>query len=266
VAMGEHGLSELAQELSGGNWSCPLAQGDYQIFVLPEPPVLESEMEASFRWSLASLVDYPVDEAILSWMRIPTHDELPGKEKQVYVIVARRTVVEQQQAMFRQAKVPLRAIDIRETALRNIAACVERQHEGLGLLTISEVGVTTTFTYRGELYLDRFIAQPLAEIRAADDEKKSKFLDRVAQQVRQSLELITRTYPFINVARIVVAPLPAPLPVVEHLARRLDLQVEALDLSTVFDLASVPQLQSAENQARYLFALGAALRGNGTAS
>jgi MSHA biogenesis protein MshI len=260
VAFGEHALAELQRTIGRARWNWPLARGDYQMMVLPEPPVLEQEMEASLRWSLGSLIDFPAEEAVIAWMRIPTAEFQPKAERQLYVIAARRSLVDEQAGMFERARLGLAAIDVRETALRNIAALVENGDRGLGLLTVAPSGVTSTFTCRGELYLDRFIAQRLEDVVQGDRARQEKFFERVAQQIQQSMDVLGRTYPFVEVARIVVAPSPG-LELVEALQRKLLLPVQPLDLADVMDLSAVPQLRKPEEQARYLVAVGAALRG-----
>jgi MSHA biogenesis protein MshI len=194
-------------------------------------------------------------------MRIPTAQFQPTREKQLYAIVARRSLVANQAAMFEKARLQLKAVDIRETALRNIAVLLEKKNEGLGMLTVEPAGVSATFTYRGELYLDRFIAQSIEEVVSGDAQRREKFFDRVTQQVYQSMELVTRTHPFITVDRIVVGPSPFPLELGVHLAGKLPVPVQLLDLAAVFDLSAVPQLAKPDQQAQYLVALGAALRG-----
>ena len=262
VAMGVHALQELSDQLGKpASWTLPLARGDYQMLVLPEPPVPEAEMEASLRWALTPMVEYPVEMASVAWMRIPTAELQPEQEKQVYAIVARQATLDEQAAPFNEAKLPLKAVDVRETALRNIGALLEKKGEGLGMLSFGPTGVTSTFTFKGELYLDRFIAQPLDELVAMDEQRQQKFFERVAQQVYQSMELITRSHSFISIERIVIAPTPVPLAVARYLAGKLPVPVEQLDLAKVFDLSAVPELSKPENQARYLIALGAALRG-----
>jgi MSHA biogenesis protein MshI len=260
VAIGQHAIGELLGQMGGGGWTLPLVRGDYQMLVLPEPPVLESEMESSLRWTLSSMIDYPIDQAVIAWMRIPTAGHDSKREKQVYVIVARQSVIDEQAQLFAKASVSLKAVDVRETALRNIAALLEKKNEGIGLVTVDASGVTTTFTYRGELYLDRFIAQPLDEVLADDDARRLRFLDRIAQQVYQSMDLLSRNFPFVNVARIVVGPVPG-LDLATHLRGKLPVPVESLDLANVLDVTAAPELRKPEIQARYLVAVGAALRG-----
>lgn len=259
IANGEHALADLAKEMGMGGWTLPLPRGDYQMLVLPEPPVLESEMEQSLRWTLTSMIDFPIEQAVVQWMRIPTAEFDPKREKQLYVIVARRGLIEEQDLAFSKAQILLKAVDVRETALRNIAALLEKKQEGIGLLTIGAAGVTTTFTYRGELYLDRFIAQSLEEVLSGDSVRQARFADRIAQQVYQSMDLLARNFTFINVGRIVVAPVPG-LDIVGHLRGKLPVNVEMLDLSKVLDLTHAPELRKPELQSKYLVALGAALR------
>src|SRR4051812_36474014 len=129
VALGEHALQEIASQVGPAQWTVPLARGDYQMLVLPEPTVPESEMQDSLRWTLGSMIDFPIEQAVISWMRIPRDGATADAEKQIYVIVARKSIVEEQTALFDQARVTLKAVDVRETALRNIASLLERKHE-----------------------------------------------------------------------------------------------------------------------------------------
>ena len=154
-----------------------------------------------------------------------------------------------------------RVVDIRETALRNIAGVLERPGEGLALVSVDAEGVGMTFTHQGSLYLDRYIEQPLAELRSADSAARVQLHERIALQLLRSIDVIGRSYPFMPITRVVVAPAPEALGLLEFLSAQLPLTVEPLDLSRVFDLSKVPALaQSPALQARCLVPLGAALR------
>jgi MSHA biogenesis protein MshI len=260
VAMGTQAVQEIAAKLPKVRWSTVLSRGDYQMLVVPEPPVLDAEVQSSLRWSLASMVDFPIAESALAWMRIPTSQFDPVAAKQVYAVVARQAIVAERAAVFKKAGIALRAVDVRETALRNIASLASRDGAGLGLLSLSSSGVSTVFTYRGELYLDRFIAQPLDEI-ASDEQRRKRFLERLTSQLAQSLELMARSYPFFSVSRLLIAPSDPDFGLVSYLGDVLTVPVEKLDLASVFDLGAVPELSNSKAQATYLVALGAALRG-----
>jgi len=265
---GAEALTELARKVGviGFPWTLPLRRSDYKMLVIAEPPVAASEMELSLRWTLGSMIDFPIDEANVAWMRIPTADLLAGRAKHIYAIVSRREVVEGRAAMFHKAKLNLRAVDVRETAQRNVAALLEKKGEGLGLLSLGPHGVTITFTFGGELYLDRFIEQSLDEIVAADEAGREKIFERIALQLSRSVDFISRSFPFMAVERLVLAPLPAPMGLFDYLVQNLAMKVEMLDLASVFDLSLVPDLRAPENQSIYFFALGAALRGRGAGS
>ena len=255
-------MSILAKKIgvSRFRWTVPLNRGDYKIMVLPEPPVDPSEMGQSVRWSLGTMIDYPVEEAVIDWMSIPTRKHQPQRPPHLYAIVAQSQVVNFRIEPFRRAKINVNAVDIRETAQRNIAALVAKPGEGICMIALSNVGVEITFTYEGELYLDRYMEEPLETLISGDEESRARVLDRITLQVQRSLDFVKRTLAFVRIGRVLIAPLPAPIPLREHLARNISEPVESLDLGTVFDLSAVPELRDEETQARFFVPLGAALR------
>jgi MSHA biogenesis protein MshI len=260
------GAEELARlgrniAVSQFPWTLPLARGDYKMIVLPEPAVKPAEMVDSVRWSLGTLLDYPAEEAAVDWMSIPTLKHSPQRQQHLYAVVARDALIQQRAEMFRQAKLVLSAVDVRETAQRNIAALVEKPGEAIGMVSVNAQGVQITFTFEGELYLDRFIEVPLATAVAGGDDSRTKMFERITLQVQRSLDFMHRTLSFMHVGRIVLAPLPAPIALREHLAQNIAVPVEMLDLAAVFDFSLTPELAPEEAQARYFVALGAALRG-----
>jgi MSHA biogenesis protein MshI len=228
---------------------------------MPQPAVKPAEMAEGVRWSLGPTLDFPVAEANVDWMSIPTLKHQPQRQQHLYAIVAKREVIDQRAAEFREAKISLQAIDIRETAQRNIAALLEKPGEGLGMVAMTDQGVQLTFTFEGELYLDRFIEASLAAMIAGDDEGRQKMLERITLQVQRSIDFLNRTLSFLRIGRIVVAPLPAPIALHAHLAQNIAEPVEMLDLASVFDFSLTPELAAEENQARIFIALGSALRG-----
>jgi hypothetical protein len=238
-----------------------LARTQYQLRVMPEPAVPPREMLASLRWSLSTEGDSPLEDLNLAWMRIPTEDQLPSRPRQLYAMMISKPWLTARLAAWRQAGVKPKVVDIRETALRNLAGALERPGEGLALISADTGGVGMVFTHQGSLYLDRYIEQPLAELQAADAATRDQLHERIALQLLRSIDVIGRTYPFMPITRVVVAPAPESLGLLEFLAAHVPLTVEPLDLNQVFDLGKVPALaQSSALQARCLVPLGAALR------
>ena len=254
--------SELAKNLSVVNcpWVLSLKPNEYNVLVVEEPTVLSSEVEDSLRWSISAMINYPVSEANLDWMQIPTKTLLPNRLSQLYVMAAKSEYIAQYVQVFRQAKIPLQALDIRETAQRNIATLLESADEGVVLLKVDKHGVRLTTTFNGELYLDRYVEESALGQDAIEDDVKERIGERVVLQVQRSLDFVARTLGFIDVKRVLLAPSIGNLDFGDIVGQNLQVPVERLDLGSVFDFSQTPELMQQENQARYFYALGAALR------
>jgi len=242
-----------------------LGRTQYKLQVVPEPPVSAREMETSLRWALSASNGAALEDCNLAWLPIPTAEQLPARPRQIYAVLTPTAELTAQMAAWRESGLRPKVVDIRETALRNLAAALERPGEGLALVSADAFGVSMVFTFQGALYLDRFIEQPLAELRAAEGEARTRMHERIAQQLLRSVDVISRNYPFITLLRVLVAPMPEDLGLQDYLAdhvpQQAPLQVLPLDLNEIFDLSRVPELaDSSAMQARSLVALGAALR------
>ena len=255
-------LTGLSKKISSGGcpWTLSLSHKEYSILVIPEPAVTPDEFDQSIRWSIGTMVDYPVIEAGVSWVRIPTAEEMPSRPPHIYVMAAKNEIIAGYNAIFQRAKIPLQAIDVRETAQRNIAALAENQGEGLALLLIGKQGVQFTTTFNGALYLDRFVEESLFTDTLQDADAQARTCERIVLQVQRSLDFIGRTLSFIDIQRILMAPMPDKLDHGDFISQHLHVPVETLDLASIFDFSQTPELVQEENQARYFSALGAALR------
>lgn len=251
--------------VSGSAWVVALDRKTYGILVAEEPAVRSDEMEESVRWAISSLIDYPVVDAAVAWMKIPTEKLLPNRPPHIYAVAARREMVERYRQVFKEAKLTLQAVDVQETAYRNIAALIAKPGEGVALLSIGRRGLQLVVTFQGEMYLDRYVDET-AIGSSADDVALERARERVVLQVQRSLDFIGRTLPFIDINRLVLAPMPGETGLRDRIAENLPVPVESLDLSSVFDFSSTPQLKDESNQANYFVALGAALRFMGGAA
>jgi len=261
AALDASSAMQLAGAISaaGCSWVVPLDRKAYKILVIEEPAVRQDEMEQSVRWAISNMIDYPIADAQVAWMKIPTAKLLPNRPPHVYVVAARAAIVAGHLHTFKQAKLPLRAVDVQETAQRNIATLVAKPGEGLALLAAGRRGVQLTITFDGELYLDRYIDENLFG-ESVDEAARARARERVVLQVQRSLDFINRTLPFMDIQRLVLAPMPEESELLNQIAENLSVAVEQLDLSKVFDISRAPQLQTMANQADYFVALGAALR------
>jgi MSHA biogenesis protein MshI len=239
-----------------------LGRDQYRLRVMPEPGVPQRELLSSLRWSLSVESDNPLEEFNFAWMRIPAYDEaLSVRPKMGYAITTPTMALSAKLAILRLAGIKPKVVDIRETALRNIAGALERPGEGLALVSADAAGIGMVFTHQGSLFLDRYIEQPKAESQPPESARVAPDSERIAVQLMRSVDIIARSYPFMPVSRVVVAASPEWPGLFDYLSTQLPMTVEPLDLGQIFDMSLVPALaQSPVLQARCIVPLGASLR------
>jgi MSHA biogenesis protein MshI len=179
----------------------------------------------------------------------------------MYAVAAHNRLIERRQALFDNAKLAVRVIDIPEMAQRNVSALLESDDKGLAMLSFHADSALLTITYGGELYLSRRIDVSLAQLQDLDSEQRNAAYDRVTQELQRSLDHFDRQYHFVTLSRLILAPVGELVPAIEsHLAENLYLPVEALNLERVVDISKVPELKSTQAQHRYFMSVGAAMR------
>jgi MSHA biogenesis protein MshI len=257
----QHSFDKAARELRASSLRCAtlLAAGEYQLLATDAPNVPAAEMKTAVRWRLKDILDFPADQATIDVLDIPPDPNAVGRQRTMFVVAARNSVIAERQKLFATAKVGLSVIDIPEMAQRNIAAMLEPAGRGLAMLSFDGDGALLTVTYGGELYLSRRIEMPLAHLVDADHDRRHQAFDRITLELQRSLDNFERQYSFISVSRLVLGPSEVA-GLDEYLSSHLYTPVESLDLASLFDLEQVPELAAKAMQQRFFLPLGAALR------
>lgn len=255
-------LSQIARTLSSAKSNVVSLMGNrnYQVFMVDKPVVRPDEVESSLRLVLSPMLDYPTAEANLDWFDIPIRQTMGSRAPQVYAVVTKTELVNAQVALFAEAKINLKALDIRESAQRNISFLLETDQAATCLVFADTEGVRLTITFKGELYLVRFISETLLDVDEHEAAHLADAVDRLALEIQRSFEFIRRNYPAINIDALHVAPMSADIGLAEALQNRLLEQIRPLDLASIFELPSGSDLRKPQVQARYFHALGSALR------
>ena len=237
-----------------------LSGGEYQILSVDAPNVAADELKTAMRWRLKDMLDFHVDDATIDVLDLPVDPHAAVRaQHSMFAIAARNSVIEARQKLFTAAKVELAVIDIPEIAQRNISALVEPPGRGVAMLSFGDEGGLLTVSYRGELYLTRRIDLALEQLLDPDLERRHASFDRITLELQRSLDNFERQYSFISVAKLVLAP-SAIEGLDAYLSSNLYTPVDTLDLATVFDFESTPDLLDPLLQQRYLVPLGAAFR------
>ena len=234
--------------------------GEYNLTQLDAPAVPKEERKEALRWALKDMVSYPLDTACVDVLDIPSEGLPSGRSSVVLVVSAGEQAVRARATPFERAGVVLDAVDVPELAQRNIAGLLEDQNRGLAFLRIDETGMMLTLTFHGELIAVRRGEVNTVQLNSPDDEQRGRVRERLVLELQRSLDNFDRQYSHIPISKVVVACYPLVEDLVEELGRSTYIPVREMDLATVMEFPRIPELRDPQRQARYLLAIGAALR------
>lgn len=237
-----------------------MAQGDYSLTQLENPAVPTEERKEALRWSLKDVVSFPLDRACLDVLDIPADGMPSGRSPGVLVVAADEQAVRARVAPFEQAGIALDAVDIPELAQRNVAALLEDQNRGLAFLRIDESGMMLTLTFHGELIAVRRGEVNTQQLAGPQTEQRQHVTERLVLDLQRSLDNFDRQYSHIPISKVVVACHPQVDGLIDELGASTYVPVREMDLATVMDFPAIPELRDSQRQAKYLLAIGAALR------
>lgn len=260
----DHAVKSMTTHLSMANLHCSLllAQNEYQLFQIEKPNVPADELKQAISWKLKDMIDYPVDQATIDVIDIPTDPNNANRQSYVYAVAAKNSVIgDYMTRLIDYAGSGLEVIDIPELAQRNIAAYLEQEGRGLALLSINSHGGLLTFTSGGELYHSRRIEIDTKQIQDDNSELKSSVFERLLLEIQRSLDNFERQFPYITINRLVLAPFMGREDFYDYLKAYLYIPIDRFDLSDVFEFKDQASLGDLSMQASLMPALGAALRG-----
>lgn len=243
----------------------------YNLLLVEPPNVALTELRAAVRWRIKDLIDFHIDDAIIDVFDIPGQN-LAGRAKTMYVVVARSSLVRKRVDMLQGAGFNLSVIDIPELALRNITSLLSEDRSGVALLHLGAHRGQIILTRQSTLYLARNIDIGLEKLvtlmrryaPAAEENPEiptpelQGLLDAIVLEIQRSLDYYESHYGQAPISHLIIAPLAQPVPgLVNYLTSNLGIAVRPLDLNNLLDCH--PPL-SEPLQARCLLAIGAALR------
>ncbi|MEO8407549.1 MAG: pilus assembly protein PilM [Oxalobacteraceae bacterium] len=256
-------LDKLAKELHVERYRCShlLTSGEYQLLSVDTPNVPPDELKNAIRWRLKDMLDYHVDDATIDVLAVPQDKNGAVRSNTLFAVAARNQLIEQRQALFEQAKLGLRVIDIPEMAQRNISALLEPDGRALALLSFNAEGGLITVTFDGELYLSRRIDITVTQLQQADLSQKTAIHERITLELQRSLDHFDRQYHAMPLSKLILSPMGVEgAGLQEYLAANLYTPVETLALESILNFSRVTELNRTEVQQRYFMVLGAALR------
>ena len=247
-----------AMKLDKSPVSTVLQTAAYQLQLVEMPKVPADELQAAVRWRIKDLIDYPLDEAVVEVFEMPRHANA-GSMPTAYAVVARSAAVLKQIEVMQQADLPMDVIDIPELCMRNIAARLPQDEDGVAFLHLAEGCGHLVVTRKGVLHIIRRIDIG----RRGLDEAAGEALmlqDRIgaiALEVQRSLDYYESHYDCRPITELVLGPGNWPDALPAALTQNLGLSVSRVNLE---DLCNMEEELSLEDQGHCLLAVGAALR------
>jgi MSHA biogenesis protein MshI len=177
----------------------------------------------------------------------------------MYAVAARNDLIRARMKEFEDARIPLKVIDIAETAQRNVACLYEEPERGAALLYLGEDFGLVTVNFHGELYHARRLEVGHAQLAAAPSAARDEVFGRLLLELQRTLDHCDRQFRFVSVSRLLLAPEPQDIGLREYLAQNLGMPVQGIDLADRISIAGLSR-PDARTQWRLFHPIGAALR------
>ncbi len=252
---------ELRQRrgLSRSDSVAVLARGQYQVLQVDAPELPRAEWTQALRWQIKDRLDFPVEQAVIQLLELPT-DPVRKANSQLMAVAAAHGPLQSLIAQGDQVGLDWSAIDIPETALRNISALVEPVDKAQALVHIGDEHALLVITVGGELASSRQLDMALGPLNSSDDNTRQAAFDRAGLELQRTLDGFERHFNHLSLSRLLIAPAAGLEAFMAHLRELVYVPVEPLDLSAALDITAAAGLANPAQLSLHLCAIGAALR------
>lgn len=234
-----------------------LQRGHYQLVPLDAPEVPRDEWKQALRWQFKDLVSFPLEDAAVDVLEVPQRG--PGRAR-VLAVAASQAEVQALAEPARAAGLPQKAVDVPETALRNISGLVEPAERAQAVLHLGTYGLLV-ITVAGELVQARGIELSAQQVALPEgDAVRQQAVERAGLELQRTLDSFERQHSQLHMARLLVVPTPGSAALCAFLRELLYAPVEELDLGEALDLGEVADLSERAAFGPWAMAIGAALR------
>jgi MSHA biogenesis protein MshI len=229
--------------------------GSYQLLQIALPEVPANEMREAIRWQIGDLIDYPPEEAVVDFFRIPRGNQRQ-KARTAYVAAAHRDEVAERIAWMQEARLKIRAIDIPELVLSNLINHIPDTGRSVGFLYFAADSGLIIVSSGQELCLARnlpFGANSLT----VEESRLEPTVNAIALEIQRSFDFYERNSAQMPVGSLVVAPQDFDTDLLlTGLRTALGIDVNTLDLQQIVECSDSPPARAGH----CLMAIGAALR------
>lgn len=251
-------LSELveSQALQGVPVNYVLSPEHYNLLQVEPPKVPPEELKEALRWHVKDLISFDINDAVVDTFPLP-EEAFRNRPAMVYVVVAKRSVIEEAEQLVNGAGLTLRSVDIAELSLCNLMPDDDQQAKGAALVLLQNNEGVLNLIKNKTLYLTRNVKADPEKMRGGELLSNATF-NHLVLEVQRSLDYYESGLAQPPATRLLVAPVgDEQSTLCDALDVSFGLWATSLDLATVLpgseDIAP-------EEQAKCVLAMAAAMR------
>lgn len=252
---------QTSKRLKGCSLVGVLSRLNYRMLATDTPDVPHADWRDAMRWHLKEQVDFPVEDAVLDVLEVPQSTLRSNSAAMSFLVP--RTEYTNVELAADDLGLSWAALDVPETALRNLCALAEDGEKAHALMVFGETHGMLVITLKGELLMARHIEVTLSAV-TGDDESRGAALSRAALEILRTVDTFERMHSQVNLSAMTVAlPPNCGEGALEMLSELIYVPLTALDLRQWFDLDPLGEQADALAQGATfceLCVLGAALR------
>lgn len=246
----------IAHALQGVGCSYVLGTGEYSLNLVESPLVAASEIPMAMRWVLRDLINFPIEEATIDTFDVPflrARDNI----KMIYAAAIQKQRVEKIEKRIKSSGLILQFIDIPEMTLKNILSRNPQKLKGCALVQLGAKSGKLILCRDDQICITRSVDLKLENL-GQDSAQDAKTLESLALEFQRSFDYLNSVFRQNIPNTIVLAPTVIDKNIIsESLKANLGSEIVELKLSEIFKFH---QLMPIDEEANYLFAVGAVLR------
>lgn len=241
-----------------GGWPAVvlLERGQYQLVQTEAPDMPRAEWRDALRWRLKDQVEFPVDDAAVDLLAMPA-EAGPRNQRTLIAVVAPAAARQQARRQGEDAGWDWQAMDVAETALRNLGALLATPGRGHALLHLGEGHATLVITVAGGLLLSRQIELARAQLTGDDDHTRQQAMERAGLELQRTLDGFDRVFSQVGLERLDVLPGPGDEALADFVRELVYVPVTVARIGERLDLSRLPEGSALHD---HWLAIGAALR------
>ena len=233
-----------------------LERGQYQLLQTEAPEMPPEEWRDALRWRLKDQLEFPVDGAAIDLLPMPAQAG-PRNQRTLIVAAAAAAVRQQLRRAAEDAGFAWQALDIAETALRNLSRLLATPGRGHALLHLGETHATLVVTVAGSLLLSRQIEVGRAQLASTEEHQRTQAMERAGLELQRTLDGFDRVFSQVGLERLDVLPSAGAQAFADFARELVYVPVKLADIAAKLDLGRLP---SDTDLSDHWLAIGAALR------